>query len=267
MKRLIAVALCSAMLAPVAAAKRKVHTIGDSTMANYVLDATPRRGWGMFLQDFFNSDSVEVNNRGKSGASTRTFYETDKLWPSVKQEMRADDYLIIQFGHNDEKCKGEDALVKNNELKALGQDTLKDIRGTEANTTYKEYLRKFVNEARALGVTPILMSSICRAYFTEDGSINEEGRHILSAERNYPKAMREVAEEMNVPFLDMTSLSRSEYEALGKDYCMEHFFNCGDKTHTGEEGGQMNAKLAYRLIGQSPELTELQSWLQEKPLD
>ena len=240
------------MLVPMEAAKRKVHTIGDSTMSSYQPAATPKRGWGMYLQVFFNPDSVEVNNRGKSGASTRTFYETENLWPSVKKQMRAGDYLIIQFAHNDEKCKGEDVYVKNAQLRSEGKDTLTDMRGTEPNTTYKAYLRKFINEAREMGVTPILMSPICRAYF-KDGKINSEGRHVLSAEKDYVRCMREVAEEMNVPFLDMTAASCAFYESRGKEFCMEHYFNCGDKTHTSAQGGMAIATLAYSLIVENRE--------------
>lgn len=240
------------MLVPMEAAKRKVHTIGDSTMSSYQPAATPKRGWGMYLQVFFNPDSVEVNNRGKSGASTRTFYETENLWPSVKKQMHAGDYLIIQFAHNDEKCKGEDVYVKNARLRSEGKDTLTDMRGTEPNTTYKAYLRKFINEAREMGVTPILMSPICRAYF-KDGKINGEGRHVLSAEKDYVRCMREVAEEMNVPFLDMTAASCAFYESRGKEFCMEHYFNCGDKTHTSAQGGMAIATLAYSLIVENRE--------------
>lgn len=259
MRKIILFALCSLLFVPAQAAKRKVHTIGDSTMSEYKPAATPKRGWGMYLQAFFNPDSVEVNNRGKSGASSRTFYETENLWPSVKQQMNPGDYLIIQFAHNDEKCKGEDVYVQNARLRAEGQDTLTDMRGTEPNTTYKAYLRKYVNEAREMGVTPILMSPICRAYF-KDGKINDEGRHVLSAEKDYVRSMREVTEEMNVPFLDMTAVSRGLYELQGKDYCMAHYFNCGDKTHTSAEGGLMIASLAADLINRASELTELREW-------
>lgn len=241
-------------------AKRRVHTIGDSTMSEYKPAATPKRGWGMYLQAFFNTDSVTVNNRGKSGASTRTFYETDNLWPSVKRQMRAGDYLIIQFAHNDEKCKGEDVYVQNAKLRAEGKDTLTDMRGTEPNTTYKEFLRTYIREARSMGVTPILMSPICRAYFQKDGTINDEGRHKLVESKDYVKAMREVAQEMWVPFLDMTARSREFYEQQGKDYCMANYFNCGDKTHTSAAGGMAIASLAYELIINSPELEELKSW-------
>ena len=266
-KKVVIIALCSLFLVPVFAAKRKVHTIGDSTMSEYKPAATPKRGWGMYLQAFFHADSVTVNNRGKSGASTRTFYETENLWPSVKRQMKAGDYLIIQFAHNDEKCKGEDVYVKNAQLRAEGKDTLTDMRGTEPNTTYKEYLRKYVNEAREMGVTPILMSPICRAYFQKDGTINNEGRHDLTKKeqgainKDYPLAMMQVADEMLVPFLDMTERSLKFFEQTGKDYCMLHYFNCGDKTHTSAEGGMAVAMLAYELIGQSAELEEMKAWM------
>ena len=266
MKKILVLALCSLFLVPAFSAKRKMHTIGDSTMSEYKPMATPKRGWGMYMQAFFNTDSVEVNNRGKSGASTRTFYETANLWPSVKQQMQAGDYLIIQFAHNDEKCKGEDVYVENAKLRAEGKDTLTDMRGTEPNTTYKAYLRKFIREARAMNVTPILMSPVCRAYF-KDGKINDEGRHVLSANKDYVRCMREVAEEMNVPFLDMTERSREMFETRGQDYCMERYFNCGDKTHTGQEGGMVVAHLAYRLIANCPELKELHHLVGLPPME
>ncbi len=268
--RILLLLVLMTVLVPLQAAKRKVHTIGDSTMSHYHPAATPKRGWGMYLQAFFNPDSVEVNNRGKSGASTRTFYETESLWRSVKSQMQAGDYLIIQFAHNDEKCKGEDVYVHNSDLRAQGvRDTITDMRGTEPNTTYKEYLRKYVREAREADVTPILMSPICRAYF-KDGKINDEGRHKLAGQwddaegtkdKDYVRCMREVAEEMDVPFLDMTASSLKEFERLGKDFCMEHYFNCGDKTHTSAEGGLAVALLASKLIDGSNELNELRSWL------
>lgn len=260
MQRTFIILICALCALPISAAKRKVHTIGDSTMSEYKPAATPKRGWGMYLQAFFNPDSVEVNNRGKSGASTRTFYETENLWPSVKTQMRAGDYLIIQFAHNDEKCKGEDVYVENAKLRAEGKDTLTDMRGTEPNTTYKVYLRKYVNEAREMGVTPILMSPVCRAYFTEEGKINDEGRHVLSAEKDYVRSMREVAEEMNVPFLDMTARTQDFFEYAGKDQCMSQYFNCGDKTHTGMSGGMVVAMQAYILIMWS-NLEEMKPWM------
>lgn len=261
MRKFLILVLCTLSLSSLSAAKRKVHTIGDSTMSEYKPSATPKRGWGMYLQAFFKNDSAEVNNRGKSGASTRTFYESEALWPSVKKQMKAGDYLIIQFAHNDEKCKGEDVYVKNADLRANGLDTLTDMRGTEPNTTYKAYLGKFIHEARELGVTPVLMAPICRAYFLPDGTISNEGMHKLGENKDYVKCMREVAKEMSVPFLDMTDRSRELYEKCGQNYCMRMYFNCGDKTHTSKDGGMAIAALAYELICQTPELAEVQKWM------
>ncbi len=275
MRKIITFVLCTLYLCTLSAAPRRVHTIGDSTMSDYKPAATPKRGWGMYLQVFFNPDSVEVNNRGKSGASTRTFYETENLWPSVKQQMHAGDYLIIQFAHNDEKCKGEDVYAENARLRAEGKDTLTDMRGTEPNTTYKMYLRRFVSEAREMGVTPVLMSPICRAYF-KNGKINDEGQHKLDVQRDnvqctmdkdYVRCMREVAEEMNVPFLNMTEKTREMYEFAGQEQCMAQYFNCGDKTHTGKAGGFLNAQLAYLLIRNCPELKELHHLIALPPVE
>ena len=279
MRKIITYAFCLLFFVPVYGAKRRVFTIGDSTMSDYKPAATPKRGWGMYLQAFFNTDSVEVVNRGKSGASTRTFYETKNLWPSVKKQFRSGDYLIIQFAHNDEKCKGEDVYVENVRLRAEGKDTLTDMRGTEPNTTYKAYLFKFINEAREYGVTPIMMGPICRAYF-KDGKINDEGRHKLPGtkelgskeaakvlrpqgtyDKDYVRCMQEVAVDMWVPFLDMTTASQELYERQGKDYCMTHYFNCGDKTHTSAEGGMAIATIAYNLISQEPLLEKLHGWM------
>ena len=269
MRKIILFILCGLTLCTLSAAPRRVHTIGDSTMSEYKPAATPKRGWGMYLQAFFNTDSVVVNNRGKSGASTRTFYETENLWPSVKKQFRPGDYLIIQFAHNDEKCKGEDVYVYNSDMRAQGKDTISDMRGTEPNTTYKQYLYRFVNEAREYGVTPILMSPICRAYF-KDGKINDEGRHKLeipadqassAKDKDYVRCMREVAEDMWVPFLDMTAASQNLLERQGREYCMAHYFNCGDKTHTGAEGGMAIASLAYELLMNSRELAEIHPWM------
>lgn len=94
------------MIGIIAAQAIKVHTIGDSTMAQYDPNSTVTRGWGQYLQQFL--EGVTVNNRGKGGASTRGFYEGENLWPSVKKQLSKGDYVLIQFAHNDEKSQGMD---------------------------------------------------------------------------------------------------------------------------------------------------------------
>ena len=141
MKHALALLLATILCLPVNAIK--VHTIGDSTMADYNPSATDKRGWGTYFGLFFNPEYVTVNNRGKSGASTRTFYDQPNLWATVKTQMSAGDYVLIQFAHNDEKCNGVDALELNDYLTAHGQPAATDLRGTCPSTTYKANLRRY----------------------------------------------------------------------------------------------------------------------------
>lgn len=247
----------------------RVHTIGDSTMADYNPNATDKRGWGSYLSLFFDSAFVTVNNRGKSGASSRTFYEQAAYWPSVKSQMTAGDYVLIQFAHNDEKNNGLDVLEYNAYLTAKGQPALTDLRGTCPGTTYKDYLRRYIRETRELGCTPVLMAPICRKYFANDSTIRRNGQHDLGDKFNrlengvllenqsipvddhsmdYVWQMRQVAEEMNVPFLDMTTATRELYLRYGNDYCTTHLFCQGDKTHTAELGAMHIAQIGARLL-------------------
>ena len=100
MKKVLSLLLTATLCLPMSAIK--VHTIGDSTMAEYDENTTDKRGWGMYLGSFFDPEFVTVNNCGKSGADTRAFYTGAAYWASVKSRMTAGDYLLIQFAHNDE---------------------------------------------------------------------------------------------------------------------------------------------------------------------
>lgn len=255
-----------------ATAAVKVHTIGDSTMSDYKPSATDKRGWGTYLGLFFDTAFVTVNNRGKSGASTRTFYEQPAFWTSVKSQMTAGDYVLIQFAHNDEKDNGLDVLEHNAYLRAHGEPELTDLRGTCPGTTYKDYLRRYINETRELGCTPVLVAPICRKYFLNDSTIRRNGQHDLGDKFNllrdgelllnqsvpaddhsmdYVWQMQQVAKEMNVPFLDMTTATRELYLSYGNDYCTSKLFCQGDKTHTSELGAILVARLAAWLLKQA----------------
>ena len=106
MKKLLFAALAlSCILLPAEAKKKvRVHTIGDSTMADYAENTTRTRGWGEMFQEFF-SDDVEVMNYARGGRSTRSFIN-EGLWDKVKANIRKGDYVLIQFAHNDEKGGG-----------------------------------------------------------------------------------------------------------------------------------------------------------------
>lgn len=272
----VAFVICHLSIGNLSAAV-KVHTIGDSTMAEYDESTTDKRGWGTYLGLFFNTEFVTVNNRGKSGASTRTFYEQPAFWTSVKSQMTAGDYVLIQFAHNDEKDNGVDVLEHNAYLRAHGEPELTDLRGTCPNTTYKAYLRRYIDETRELGCTPVLVAPICRKYFLNDSTIRRNGQHDLGDKfsrlhdgelllnqsvpaddhsMDYVWQMQQVAEEMNVPFLDITTATRELYLSYGNDYCTAKLFCQGDKTHTSELGAILVARLTAGLLKQAGILAE-----------
>lgn len=241
-------------------------------MSDYNPSATDKRGWCTYLGLFFDPAFVTVNNRGKSGASSRTFYTGEAFWPSVKSQMRAGDYLLIQFAHNDEKDNGVDVIEHNAYLKAHGMPEQTDLRGTCPNTTYKDYLRLYVDEARALGVHPVFVAPICRKYFLNDSTLKRSGLHDLGdnftmlkdgelllhqsvpaddRSMDYVWQMRQIAAEKNVPFIDMTSATHDLYLHYGEEYCTARLFCQGDKTHTAELGALLIAQTGARLLKQA----------------
>ena len=258
----------------------KVHTIGDSTMAEYDESTTDKRGWGMYLGSFFEPSFVTVNNRGKSGADTRGFYTGAAYWPSVKTQMSAGDYLLIQFAHNDEgndsNLSGLDNLEYAAYCKEHSLPAPTDARGTNPQTTYRDFLRLFIDEARELGVNPVLVGPICRAYFSGN-TITRKGQHDLGDKfakiengelkqnqsvpatdlsMSYVEAMRVVAAEKNVPFIDLTEATRELYLSYGESQCLELLFCTGDKTHTNAMGGNLVARAAAQLLKNAGVLAE-----------
>ena len=269
------IAICQLSIVTMNAAV-KVHTIGDSTMADYDESTTDKRGWCTYLGSFFDANFVTVNNRGKSGASSRTFYDQAAYWQSVKSQMNEGDYLLIQFAHNDENNGGLDVIEYNQYLKNHGQAELTDLRGTCPNTTYKEFLRKYVDEARALGVTPVLVAPICRKYFSGN-AIRRNGQHDLGDKfskiengvlyenqsvpatdhsMDYVYQMKLVAEEKSVPFIDLTTATRDLYIQYGEQQCTQLLFCKDDNTHTATLGANLIARQAAQLLKDAGILAE-----------
>ena len=256
----------------------KVHTIGDSTMADYDESTTDKRGWGMYLGSFFDPAFVTVNNKAKSGADTRGFYTGAAYWASLKTQMQAGDYLLIQFAHNDEGTvtNGLDNLEYAAYCQEHGLPAPTDARGTNPQTTYRDMLRAFIDEARAMGVTPVLVGPICRAYF-QGNDIKRNGKHDLGdkfskiengvlyenqslpagdSTMSYVKAMKVVAAEKNVPFIDMTEATRQIYLSYGETQCLNLLFCQGDKTHTNAMGGNLIARAAADSLKRAGILAE-----------
>ncbi len=270
--------LAAGMLVSTSMMAIKVHTIGDSTMATYSESTTVTRGWGQMFQQFF-TDAVTVNNRAKSGASSKSFYEEAAYWESVKKQIQPGDYVLIQFAHNDEKNDGMDGDEVKAYYESIGDQAkadATDYRGTTASGTYKEYLRKYVEETRALGATPVLVGAICRKYFT-GSTIRRNGRHDLGDDfslltasgikegnkvgeddhtYDYPYQMSLVADEMGVSYIDLTTATKELYESYGDAKANELLFDGDGSTHTSAMGATLIARLCAQLLQKQGILTE-----------
>lgn len=278
MKKQLHALLVSAMVfASPNADARKIHTIGDSTMANYDESTTVTRGWCQYLQQFF--DGLEVNNRGKSGASSKSFYKEPPFWTTVKKQMQPGDYVLIQFGHNDEKNGGMDGSEVKAYYASIG-DTIKaestDYRGTIPSTTYRQYLRKYVEETRQAGCIPLLVGPICRMYFSND-TIRRNGRHDLGDNfsrltpegvqlkqkiavndnsMDYVYQMQQVASEMDVPFIDLTAGTADLYTSYGNKECHDILGDGNGSTHLSAAGAALIARKFASMCQEQGLLTE-----------
>lgn len=174
----------------------QVFIIGDSTASFYDSTRFPRAGWAMALQPFFDENRVKALNKALSGRSSKSFFTDPNGWPQVKKKIKENDYLFIQFGHNDSKPDKE--------------------RHTEPYSSYQEYLKKYIKFARSKGAHPVLLTSIHRNRWYDDKIWDTHGQ--------YPPAMRQLAEKMNVPLIDLHKKTESLFEKLGKSYVTDSVF-------------------------------------------
>jgi lysophospholipase L1-like esterase len=229
----------------------RVYLIGDSTMADYTLDADyktkryPITGWGQVFQTFMssdslfkvrtivNADSVVVVDKARGGRSTRTFFEEGR-WSEVIKSLEPNDLVLIQFGHNDAAIDKPERYV--------------NVEG------YKEYLRLFVNQTREKGAVPILLTPVNRNYPWADGKLS-------NVHGEYPDAVKQVAKELNVRLIDLTQLSIDFFTSKGQEYVTSRYFmnfaaglyegypNGGkDNTHFQPEGAREVARLVFQAM-------------------
>ncbi|MCC9137253.1 rhamnogalacturonan acetylesterase [Pontibacter silvestris] len=229
-----------------------VYLIGDSTVADYanhyddedyMSKRYPVTGWGQVFQAFMSSDSlfkvrniiktdsVVVADKARGGRSTRTFFEEGR-WAEVFKSLQKNDVVMMQFGHNDAAENKPERYV--------------NIQG------YKEYLRLYVNQSREKGAIPVLITPVNRNYPWKDGKLS-------NVHGEYPQAVKDVAQELNVPLIDLTQLSINAFTAKGKDYVTEHYFmnlpagkykaypdGQNDNTHFQPEGANAVAGLVFQ---------------------
>ena len=254
---------------------KKVHTLGDSTMATYDENTTNTRGWGMYFGNFLTNGWTSVNY-ARGGRDSRGGY--NELWNNAKNNVHAGDYVLIQFAHNDEKYNGIDNLELQAYYTAKGDAAnaavvKSDGRGTTPSTTYKQCLQQIVDAVKEKGATPVLVSAVCRCYFGGDNRITRAGRHdlgdkydaIVNGElktglkiaasdhtMDYSYQMQQLAAELDVAFIDMTTATKELYESYGNyDNCYAALFDKGgekDNTHYNLTGALTAARLCAQLI-------------------
>ena len=188
---ILALSVLAAFTRPAAEPEITVFMIGDSTMADKpdTPDVNPERGWGQLLPIFFN-EKVEVRNYAVNGRSTKSFIDEGR-WGKVLEELHSGDYVFIQFGHNDMK-------------------EADPSRYTNPYSGYRRNLEKFVAETRERGAFPVLLSSIVRRNFNEQGTL-------VDTHGAYPFVTRMVATEENVPFIDLQLKTEDYVNALGPE--------------------------------------------------
>ena len=226
----------------IAEVKIKVILAGDSTVSNYSAKHRPLAGWGELLPFCF-TNQVKVINHATGGASTKCFRDW-RRWDRVIRDAKKGDYVLIQFGHNDEKTHQIKKYV-------------------DPDTTYQENLKRFIKEAKAVGAVPILVTPPVRLLYNEKTKQLKES-HVQSlwhapegtrkTATTYHDAMRKVARETGTPLLDLNKASRkailaqSNYEAMQTYY---RFVKPGhknypngikDTTHFSVKGAALMAK-------------------------
>ena len=209
-----------------------IYIIGDSTVED---NQPPFRGWGWALPKYVK-EGVEVKNHALSGRSTRSFRE-EGLWDPVEQGLSAGDLLLIQFGHNDEKD---------------------DERHTDPDTTYPENLWNYCKAALGKGAQPVLLTPVSRRFFVGGGAM-------LYTHGEYPRAVRQLAEEKGIPLIDLKKDSRELYLSLGEEKTAELFVRLApgehpdfpdghdDKTHFNAYGADRICALVVEEMRRIPE--------------
>lgn len=208
--------ICGIQIEP-AKAPVTIFLAGNSTVVDQ--PSEPFTSWGQLLPVFLVSEKVVVANFAESGLSLRSFESSHRL-DKVLSLVRKGDYILIEFGHNDQKEKGE---------------------GVGPYTTYKASLEKFIIEAKKRGANPILITPMQRRSFDGEGKL-------INTLGDYPNAMRLVAREYKVPLIDLNAMTTTLYESLGVDSSLNLFVHypantfpdqksvLADNTHTRAYG-------------------------------
>lgn len=233
--------------------------IGNSTMRTGTLGNgnNGQWGWGYYAHEYFDPTKITVENQALGGMSSRTFY--NKLWEPIRQAIRPGDWVIISIGHNDNGPYDEGRARAS--IPGTSDDTLhvtiKETGEKETVYTYGGYMRKYINDVRAQGGHPILMSLTPRNAYDENGKI---------VRKPHTQWLVQVAAEEGVPFVDLNEISGQKLDSYGKWKTDYHFFL--DKIHTSRFGAMMNARSAAEglMASHNPALAPLKAMMRNVQL-
>ena len=233
--------------------------IGNSTMRTGTLGNgnNGQWGWGYYAHEYFDPIKITVENQALGGMSSRTFY--NKLWQPIKQAIRPGDWVIISIGHNDNGPYDEGRARAS--IPGVGDETLdvviKETGEHETVYTYGGYMRKYINDVRAQGGYPILMSLTPRNAYDDNGKI---------IRKPHTQWQMQVAAEEGVPFVDLNEISAQKLDKYGPWKTNYHFFL--DKIHTSRFGAMMNARSAAEglMASHNPALNPLKAMMRNVEL-
>lgn len=256
---------------PVPGSSRKgnnpvLFLIGNSTMRTGTLGngSNGQWGWGFYAHEYYDEDKITVENHALGGTSPRTFY--NMLWKPVLSAVQKGDYVFLELGHNDngpiDSIRARSSYRPDGELE-VREDSIsiynKVTKQQETVYTFGGYTRRFINEIRAKGATPILFTLTPRNDYEKDDPMR-----IQRKLTDFTPAIFAIGQEMNVPVIDLNDISATKLEAYGPWKTDYHFYL--DKIHTSAYGARMNAASAAEgiLLSQDPQVQPLKAYFNDK---
>lgn len=217
-----------------------LYFAGDSTVCDWPQEKAPQAGWGQWLAEVLQRPNVIIHNEAVSGRSSKSFIAEGRL-ERIADRIGPNDYLFIQFGHNDSKPDEQ--------------------RATEPYSTYQAYLQQYIDVTRSNGATPVLVTPVERRHFTKEGELQH-------THGDYPDAMRQLAAREQVVLIDLQQITRAWLKRLGPEESKKYFLwyepqmierfpeGVQDDTHFNRDGARQVAQFVVEEM-QRLELSDI----------
>lgn len=240
--------------------------VGNSTMRTGTLGNgnNGQWGWGFYAHEYYDENKITVENHALGGTSPRTFYTM--LWQPVLEAVKKGDYVFLELGHNDngpiDSIRARSSYRPDGKLE-VKEDSIsiynKVTRKQETVYTFGGYMRRFINEIRAKGATPILFTLTPRNDYEADNP-----KRIQRKLSDFTPAIFAIGKETNTPVIDLNDISATKLEQYGPWKANYHFYL--DKIHSSAYGARMNAASAAEgiLASNDPQVAFLKLCLNDR---